>query len=45
MIKYKNDVDLEKKISEWENFYNYNRPHGALKGKTPYEVLKQKISG
>lgn len=45
MIKYKNDVDLEKKIREWENFYNYNRPHGGLKGKTPYEVLKQKISG
>lgn len=44
MIEYKNDVDLEKKIREWENFYNYNRPHGGLNGKTPYEVLKQKIS-
>lgn len=45
MMEYKNDVDLEKKIREWENFYNYHRPHGGLKGKTPYEVLKQKISG
>lgn len=45
MMKYKNDVDLEKKIREWENFYNYTRPHSGLKGKTPYEVLKQKISG
>lgn len=45
MMEYKNDVDLEKKIREWENFYNYQRPHGGLKGKTPYEVLKEKISG
>ncbi len=45
MIQYKNDVDLEKKIREWENFYNYSRPHSALNGKTPYEVLKHKISG
>lgn len=44
MMEYKNDVDLEKKIRIWENFYNYNRPHAGLKGKTPYEVLKQKIS-
>lgn len=44
MMEYKNDVDLEKKIREWENFYNYTRPHGGLKGKTPYEVLKIKIS-
>lgn len=45
MIHYKNDVDLEKKIREWENFYNYSRPHSSLNGKTPYEVLKHKISG
>lgn len=44
MIEYKGDVDLQKKIQIWENFYNYQRPHGGLKGKTPYEVLKQKIS-
>ncbi len=44
MMEYKNDVDLDKKIREWENFYNYNGPYGGLKGKTPYEVLKQKIS-
>ena len=45
MMQYKNDVDLEKKLSEWEKFYNYQRPHGGLKGKTPYEVLKEKLSG
>jgi transposase InsO family protein len=30
------------KLQEWENFYNFNRPHGALDGQTPYERLKQK---
>jgi hypothetical protein len=28
--------------AEWEAFYNYHRPHGALGGQTPYERLKQK---
>jgi transposase InsO family protein len=27
---------------EWENFYNFNRPHGGLGGQTPYEPLRQK---
>jgi transposase InsO family protein len=44
MLEYKTDVDLAKKIQVWENFYNYHRPHGGLKGKTPYEVLKEKLS-
>lgn len=44
MLEYKDDVDLNKKIAEWEAFYNCHRPHGGLKGKTPYEVLKEKIS-
>jgi transposase InsO family protein len=30
------------KLREWENFYNYHRPHGALGGQTPYERLKQR---
>jgi len=25
------DVDLNKKLKAWENFYNFNRPHEALK--------------
>lgn len=44
LIEYKDDVDLNKKISEWENFYNFQRPHGGLKGKTSYEILKEKMS-
>jgi hypothetical protein len=27
---------------EWEDYYNYHRPHGALGGQTPYERLRQK---
>jgi transposase InsO family protein len=30
------------KLQEWEDFYNYHRPHGGLNGQTPYERLKQK---
>jgi transposase len=30
------------KLREWENFYNYHRPHGGLGGHTPYERLKQR---
>ena len=32
------------KLQEWENFYNYARPHGSLGGQTPYQRLKQKTS-
>jgi transposase InsO family protein len=30
------------KLREWEDFYNYHRPHGGLDGQTPYERLKQR---
>jgi transposase InsO family protein len=30
------------KLQEWEDYYNYHRPHGALDGQTPYERLRQK---
>ena len=30
------------KLQEWEDYYNYHRPHGALGGQTPYERLRQK---
>jgi transposase InsO family protein len=25
------------RLQEWEDFYNFSRPHGALEGQTPYE--------
>lgn len=43
LLSYTGDVDLNKKLNEWEAFYNFHRPHGAFKGKTPYEVLKEKM--
>ncbi len=30
------------KLREWEDYYNYHRPHGALDGQTPYEKLLAK---
>ena len=35
---------FNKKLQEWEHFYNYARPHGALGGQTPYERLRQKTT-
>src|SRR5437588_411246 len=32
------------KLQEWENFYNFDRPHGSLGGQTPYERLRQKTT-
>jgi transposase InsO family protein len=40
LLTYTDDVDLNIKLEAWENFYNFNRPHGAFDGKTPYEALK-----
>jgi transposase InsO family protein len=42
-LTYRDDVDLEKKLAEWERFYNYDRPHGAHRGRTPYEALREKL--
>jgi transposase InsO family protein len=40
LLTYTNDVDLNSKLKAWENFYNYDRPHISLDGKTPYEIMK-----
>jgi len=40
LLTYVDDVDLNKKLAVWEEFYNFNRPHGAHGGKTPYEALR-----
>ena len=44
LLIYRDDVDLEKKLAEWERFYNFDRPHGAHVGKTLYEALREKLS-
>jgi len=31
------------KLRDWENYYNYDRPLGGLKGQTPYERLREKL--
>jgi transposase InsO family protein len=37
------DIRLfNEKLREWEDYYNYHRPHGALDGETPYERLMAK---
>jgi transposase InsO family protein len=33
---------FNEKLQEWEDFYNFHRPHGGLGGQTPYERLRQK---
>jgi transposase InsO family protein len=30
------------RLKEWQDYYNYDRPHGGLDGQTPYERLRQK---
>lgn len=43
LLSYTDDVDLNVKLEQWENFYNFSRPHSSFKGKTPYEILKYKL--
>jgi transposase InsO family protein len=43
LLTYTDDVDLNEKLAEWERFYNYDRPHGAFDGKTPYEALRSML--
>ncbi len=43
LLSYTDDVDLNKKLIDWENFYNFTRPHSAFGGRTPYEILREKL--
>lgn len=43
LLSYTGDVDLNKKLARWEKFYNFTRPHAGVKGKTPYEILREKL--
>ena len=33
---------FNEKLHEWEDYYNYHRPHGALQGRTTHERLIEK---
>jgi transposase InsO family protein len=37
------EIYYQAKLMEWETFYNCHRPHASLKGKTPYEILLEKL--
>ena len=41
------DIHLfNEKLREWEDYYDYHRPHGALDGQTPYRTAgRQDESG
>jgi transposase InsO family protein len=43
LLTHTDDVELKKKLVEWEDFYILHRPHGGLKGKSPYEIIKEKL--
>ena len=43
-LDYSDDVNLKEKIKEWENFYNFNRPHKSHGGLTPYEIFRAKMN-
>ena len=45
LLEYKGDVDLEKRLAEWQQYYNLHRPHTAHDGRTPFEVLHDKLTG
>ncbi len=44
ILTYTDDVDLNKKLGEWESFYNFSKPHGSFRGKIPYETFKTKLN-
>ena len=44
LLSYTGDRNLRRQLAEWEAFYNYHRPHGVFRGKTPYEILKKKLA-
>ncbi len=44
LLTYTDNVDLNKKLETWEQFYNFDRPHGAFEGETPYETLRSLLT-
>jgi len=44
LLDYTDDVDLRRKLTVWEEFYNVHRPHGGLEDRTPCKVLREKMA-
>lgn len=44
LLEYKDDDDLCEKLKIWEEYHNFHRPHGAHKGITPYESLRERLA-
>ena len=40
LLSYTDDVDLNRKVQAWEEYYNFHRPHFSHEGRTPYEVMR-----
>ena len=43
LLSYKGDVDPARRLAGWDRFYNFDRPHGAFAGQTPYEALRERL--
>lgn len=43
LVEYVDDIDIKAKLKEWEKYYNCHRPHTALAGRAPFEVLREKL--
>jgi transposase InsO family protein len=43
LLTYTGEVDLNRILKEWEDYYNFHRPHGSLSARAPHEVLKDKL--
>ncbi|MCK4577999.1 MAG: integrase core domain-containing protein [Candidatus Marinimicrobia bacterium] len=44
LLTYTEDVDLNRKLEAWGQFYNLDRPRGAFDGKIPDEVLRSLLN-
>ncbi len=43
LLTYKDNADLEKKLTVWEQFYNFTRPHTAYIGKTFHGAMRDRL--
>lgn len=34
---------FNERLQDWENFYNFQRPHGSLSSRTSFERLQERI--